>query len=254
MGIKGAKKEKKPMTPLRAFLDKLVFSLYVIALIAACCFSCFIWFQKTYFESYWVNGQSMWPTLNSETRDSSGQLFGDTRDKKSMIGATGVDFVIADGHKNILDKIQRFDIVVCKYGDDDFFEKIKRIIIMPGETFYFDALGEDVEGNGTLHILNKKTNEYEVLNQPVEDKYIVRGDYSNYGDPEMPTTLADNEYFVMGDNRANSSDSRDKRIGPISKDNIEAKAIALVARCKTVLNSQGKLVPTDIKYFWPRYF
>ena len=246
------KKEKKPMTPFRAFMDKLVFSLYVVALVLACCFSCFIWFQKTYFDSFWVNGQSMWPTLNVEARDSNGDLFNET--KKSMINATGVDFIIADSHQNVLSKLERFDIVVCKYADDDYFDKIKRIAVLPGETFYFDAPGIGEEGNGTLHILNKTTKKFEVIKQPVDNKYIVLGDYSNYADPEEPTTLKKDEYFVMGDNRAYSSDSRDKRNGPITKNNIEAKAIALVARCKTAINSEGKLVPTNINYFWPRYF
>ena len=244
-----AKKEKKPMTPIRAFLDKLVFAFYVIALIAAVCFSSFVWFQKTYFVSYWVNGQSMWPTLNVETKTAKGVPFNEN--SLSMDGATGVDFVIGDNHKNIMDKIARFDIVICKYSDYDSFDKIKRVIALPGETFYIDSTGKDEEGNGVLHVLNKQTNEFEVVEQPIENKYIVVGDYPKQY--TVPTTLEEGEYFVMGDNRAHSSDSRQN--GPVKRENLEAKAIALVARCKTVIRpGSATLEPTEVNYMWPRFF
>ena len=242
-------KEKKPMTPARALFDKLLFSFYVVALVLAICFSSFVWFQKTYFSTYWVNGQSMWPTLNSETRTAKGVLFNEL--SMSMDGATGVDFVIGDSHSNVLNNLKRFDIVVCKYKDNDSFDKIKRIIALPGETFFIDSTGKNKENNGSLHVLNKETNEFELIEQPLEDKYILVGDYPNVY--ASPYTLKDDEYFVMGDNRAHSSDSRQN--GPIKKDYIEAKTIALVARCKTIF-PQGSpyLEPVDVNYMWPRFF
>ena len=245
----GKSKEKKPMTPVRAFFDKLLFSFYVVALIVAVCFSSFVWFQKTYFSTYWVNGQSMWPTLNSETRTAKGVLFNEL--SMSMDGATGVDFVIGDSHQNILNNLKRFDIIVCKYNDYDSFDKIKRIIALPGETFYIDAKGKNNDGNGTLHVLNNETNEYEVITQPIEDKYVTVGEYPLVY--TKPYTLGMDEFFVMGDNRAHSSDSRQN--GPIKKDYIEAKAIALVARCKTIIPQGSSLLePTDVRYMWPRFF
>lgn len=242
-------KEAKPVTPLRAFFDKLVFAFYVIALVAAVCFSSFVWFQKTYFVSYWVNGQSMWPTLNSEARNARGELFND--EPGNMRDATNVDFVIGDNHQNVLNKLQRYDIVICKYSDDDFFDKIKRIIALPGETFYIQSTGVGNEGNGDLYILNDSTGEFELTAQPVPTEYIVKGEYPyKY---TIPTTLEEDEYFVMGDNRHRSSDSRIN--GPVKKDNIEAKAIALVARCSIRINEGGSsLQPADVNYMWPRFF
>lgn len=238
---------KKPITPFRAFLDKLVFSLYVIALILAVCFSSFIWFQKTYFEAYWVNGQSMWPTLNIDAKDAQGVPFNE--EKRALDGATGIDYVITDAHQNVIDHIKRFDIVVCKYSESDGTDKIKRVIVMPGETFYIDSTGVGEEGNGVLHILNASTNEYEVIDQSFTK--IELGSYPAVY--TKPTTLSANEYFVMGDNRGNSSDSRQH--GPIAKSNIEAKTIALVAKCKIVYNvSAGKYQPTNVNYSWPRFF
>lgn len=238
---------KKPLTPFRAFLDKVVFAFYVVALVLAVCFSTFIWFQKTYFSTYWVNGQSMWPTLNADAIDANGVPFNE--EKRALDGATGVDFVIGDAHQNAIDHIKRFDIVVCKYSDSDYSDKIKRVIVMPGETFYIDSTGAGNEGNGVLHILNTTTNDYEII--PQEFTKIEVGAYpAVYA---KPTTLKENEYFVMGDNRANSSDSRQH--GPITKSNIEAKTIALVAKCKIVYNvSAGKYEPTNVNYSWPRFF
>lgn len=245
----GKEKEKKPVSPARALFDKFVFAFYVIALICAVCFSSFVWFQKTYFVSYWVNGQSMWPTLNSETRTAKGVQFNDL--SMSMDGATGVDFVIGDTHENVMNKLSRFDIVVCKYTEDDYFDKIKRIIALPGETFYIQSTGKNKEDNGNLYVLNNETGEFEYVAQPLDSQYIVVGEYPNKY--STPTTLEDDEYFVMGDNRAHSSDSRQN--GPVKKDNIEAKAIALVARCRTIIpDGSATLQPVDINYMWPRFF
>lgn len=243
-----SKKEKQPKSPLRIFLDKIVFSLYVVALVAAVCFSTFVWFQKYYFVSYWVNGQSMWPTLNSEIKTADGIPFNEN--KLSMDGATGVDLVISDPHDNVIDKIKRFDIIVCKYRSASESDKIKRVIALPGETFYIESAPVNTESNGALYVLNDKTGTFEYIEQPVKKEYITRADYPNYS---TPTTLGENEYFVMGDNRLYSGDSRTN--GPVKRDNIQGKAIALVARCKVVYNiDAGEYENIDINYMWPRFF
>ena len=241
--------ENKPLSPAKQLWNKIFFVAYVIAFIAAVCFSSFVWYQKTYFTSYWINGQSMWPTLNAETRTAYGTLFNEN--VLSMNGATGVDFVIGDEHEYVINNVKRFDIVICKYSKSDTYDKIKRIIALPGETFYIDSKEVNNPGNGVVHILNKETNQYEVLEQPLATKYIAVGTY-----PEKytnPTTLGEDEYFVMGDNRAHSSDSREN--GPVKKSDINAKAIALVARCRTVIvPGSNDLEAVDVQYMWPRFF
>ena len=94
---------------------------------------------------------------------------------------------------NKLSAIDRFDIVVIDEKNDDL---IKRVIGMPGETF------EVIEGK--IYINGKK----------IEDKY-GSGVTSDY--PKIK--LKSNEYFVLGDNRENSRDSRS--IGSIKKHNIK---------------------------------
>ena len=101
---------------------------------------------------------------------------------------------------------ERFDIVIFpyQYGDDQFF--IKRVIGLPGETVRIDYYGNIyIDGN----ILEEHYGA-EVIQDP--------------GRAETDITLGDGEYFVMGDNRNHSMDSRDISVGNIKKTDILGKA------------------------------
>ena len=101
---------------------------------------------------------------------------------------------------------KRFDVIVFKQsGKEHSFYNIKRIIGLPGET-----------------ILIKDGNIY-IDNVIIEDKVLV-DDMINYGLASEEITLEDNEYFVLGDNRNNSEDSRFASIGNITRDEIIGKA------------------------------
>lgn len=86
--------------------------------------------------------------------------------------------------------------------EDDYY--IKRIIGLPGETV--EIHDEKIYING------------EVLE---EDYGSNPTDYT--GLAESPVVLGDDEYFVLGDNRGGSRDSRD--IGPVKRENIDGKAV-----------------------------
>lgn len=94
---------------------------------------------------------------------------------------------------NKLGKIDRFDIVVVKNNNDDL---IKRVVGLPGETIEII--------NNNVYIDGKK----------IDDIY-GSGESSDYSKRK----LEKNEYFVLGDNRENSMDSR--TIGPIKDTQIE---------------------------------
>ena len=94
---------------------------------------------------------------------------------------------------NKLGKIDRYDIVVVKTEDE---ELIKRVYGLPGEKIAIE------EGN--VYINDKK----------ISDPYAY-GNTSRY----EAITLGEDEYFVLGDNRIVSLDSR--IIGPIKEENIK---------------------------------
>lgn len=105
---------------------------------------------------------------------------------------------------------KRFDVVVFPYGDDEDTFYIKRIIGMPGETVYIDE-------EGTIYIND----------EPLEgDKYgreVIAEDKRGIASEEI--TLGEDEYFVLGDNRNNSRDSRVSDVGNIHKKDIIGRAV-----------------------------
>jgi signal peptidase I len=75
---------------------------------------------------------------------------------------------------------------------------IKRVIGLPGETI-------DINGD-IITIYNKENPDGKVLTEPYV--FINEDVSSPFSDMKLKVTLKDGEYFVMGDNRHNSSDSR----------------------------------------------
>jgi signal peptidase I len=109
---------------------------------------------------------------------------------------------------NKLDKdLQRNDIVVCREGGLKTITK--RIIGVPGESVTITVDGK-VFINNTLY-----EDEYGNISFPM---YLS-------GDRSYPVVLGEDEYFVMGDNRNVSADSRNTEIGNIKKENIVGKVM-----------------------------
>ena len=113
----------------------------------------------------------------------------------------------------IVDKItyrfhdpERYDIIVFpfRYEDNTFY--IKRIIGLPGETVQIDDEGNILINGEVL----KEGYGREVIKSP--------------GRAYEEIQLGDDEYFVMGDNRNNSTDSRDPSVGNITRDEIIGRA------------------------------
>lgn len=111
-----------------------------------------------------------------------------------------------DGELLLVEKVSyrvyppsRGDVIVFKAPGAREVDFIKRIIGLPHETIKID--------NGSVYINNKK------LAEPYELQQTL-------GNTEVK--LGDNEFFVLGDNRGGSTDSR--VFGPIKKSTIEGKA------------------------------
>ena len=102
------------------------------------------------------------------------------------------DYLIVDEISYIFSEPQRGDIVVFKYPKDTTQRFIKRVIGLPGETVVIQ------NGEVTVTTVNGE-------NVVLDESYLP-ADLKTYGDTN--TTLKDGEYFVMGDNRTYSYDSR----------------------------------------------
>lgn len=103
---------------------------------------------------------------------------------------------------------QRFDIVVFQNGEDEKYI-LKRIIALPGETVCIK--------NGRVMING------EYLQEEMDTEAIL-----NPGIAAEEITLGEDEYFLLGDNRNNSEDSRFETVGNIKRGAIIGKAWLLV--------------------------
>jgi len=139
-------------------------------------------------------------------------IFNFVGQKTNVVGKS-MEPTLFDGDQLVIDKlsyrfgeVERFDIIVFPYEPKLYY--IKRVIALPGETVSI------VDG--------------EVLvNDEVIDDEFGFDIIMNYGN-NLPLTVPDNEYFVMGDNRNKSSDSRYTDVGTIDKEDIIGKAIVRI--------------------------
>ena len=97
---------------------------------------------------------------------------------------------------------QRGEVVVLRYPRDPRQFFIKRIVGLPGERIKLEE--------GVVHVNGK----------PLEERYLSDLNLSKTSMNEL--VLGSDEYFVMGDNRANSLDSRS--FGPISRREVVGRA------------------------------
>lgn len=133
--------------------------------------------------------------------------------QRTQVSGSSMETTLSDGDNLLVDKItyrfsepKRFDIIVFPFQYDTDTYYIKRIIGMPGETVQIDYDG-NIYINGSLL---EESYEREVIQNP--------------GRAAEPITLGKDEYFVMGDNRNNSSDSRDPSVGNIHRKDIIGRA------------------------------
>ncbi len=133
--------------------------------------------------------------------------------QRTEVQGSSMEPTLQNADNLIVDKItyrfndpKRFDIIVFpfQYEEDTYY--IKRIIGLPGETVRIDL-------EGVIYINGEELKEgygREIIQDP--------------GRAAEEITLGEDEYFVMGDNRNNSTDSRNELVGNIHKDDIIGRA------------------------------
>ena len=133
--------------------------------------------------------------------------------QRTQVSGSSMEPKLSNNDNLIVDKItyrfkdpERYDIIVFPFEYEDNTYYIKRIIGLPGETVYID----------------KEVNIY--INDTVLEEAYGREVIREPGRAYEPITLGDDEYFVMGDNRNNSTDSRDPSVGNVKKDRIIGRA------------------------------
>lgn len=130
-----------------------------------------------------------------------------------IVSGSSMDPTFLNGEYLIVDEIsyrfedpQRGDVIVFRFPQDTSKFFIKRIIGLPGETVVLDGTTARIE------------NDAHPEGFALDEAYLVNNSRNS-----LRITLADDEYFVMGDNRPASSDSR--IWGPLSKDHIIGRAL-----------------------------
>ena len=135
--------------------------------------------------------------------------------QRTEVEGASMENTLHNGDNLIVDKLsyrfrdpERFDIIVFPFQYQTNTYYIKRIIGLPGETV-------QIMDDGSIYINGEKLEE----NYGME---VIKPE--TIGRAAEPIELGDDEYFVMGDNRNNSSDSRTDMVGNIKRENIIGKA------------------------------
>ena len=132
--------------------------------------------------------------------------------QRTKVSGDSMQATLQDGDNLIVDKIsyrfrdpKRFEIVVFpyRYAEDTYY--IKRIIGLPGETVqiidgYVYINGEQLDEHYGLEVMN------------------------DAGNAAQPIELGEDEYFVLGDNRNGSADSRESNVGTLHRDELIGRA------------------------------
>jgi signal peptidase I len=133
--------------------------------------------------------------------------------EKTLMSGQSMESTLKDQDNILINKFayvfsepKRFDVIVFKQSDKEHsYLNVKRVIGLPGET---------------VRIIDGKV----YIDGSILKEAVVTEDITNAGLAEEEIKLDENEFFVLGDNRNNSEDSRFANIGNIVTGDIIGKA------------------------------
>lgn len=134
--------------------------------------------------------------------------------QRTVVHGESMEDTLHTGESLLVEKVsyhfidpERYDIVVFyPHGREENEYYVKRVYGLPGETVQI------------------KDNDIYINGEKIEDDY-AKNAMDEAGIAEEPFTLAEDEFFVLGDNRKVSLDSRDPDVGPVKKKNIAGRAV-----------------------------
>ena len=136
--------------------------------------------------------------------------------QKTLVDGASMSPTLEDGDVLIVEKVsyrfrqpERYDVVVFRYLYKENSYYIKRIIGLPGETVQIK--------DGKIYI-----------NGSLLEEEFGSALIKNPGRANQPITFGSDEYFVLGDNRNVSSDSRDPSVANVRADQIVGRAFVCV--------------------------
>lgn len=257
--------KKQNPHPARRFFSSLFQFLLILLFTAVLAISGQITYDYTRYQTFFVNGTSMYPTLNKDV------TFTDANGNKGTISPEYGDFIsggttyvcdygLMDGRSGFIQTLKRFDIVVSYFNEDMVLKsdgtytprekdmttgtkaaalKIKRIIALPGEKFRFDSTGQ-------LYINDT------YVEQPSTIRNLA---FTTNNRTHISGTLGSDEYFLCGDNRTNSEDSRSSSRkslptasnpgyaassnGAIASVCLAGKAVAIIGKCSCYIANKA---------------
>jgi signal peptidase I len=126
---------------------------------------------------------------------------------------------------------QRGEVIVFQYPLDPSYRYIKRIIGLPNETIEIK--------NGEVYV-SRAAGEAQKIDESIYLSSKVQEEWKNTNYSSL--TLKENEYFVMGDNRNNSSDSRIWGVLPAK--NITGRVLLRLSPYEVLVNTLGQETTT----------
>ncbi len=241
---------RKKRNPLRIVSNILLVFVLVCGLGMA---AFMIGLRIVYSDTCFVNGTSMYPTLNSGARKegkSDLKFFEERNGSLAFLPSDDgdlVDFGFMDGKENTLNSLKRFDIVVTYFQSDwdpatESFvgsPKVKRLIGLPGEKI---TLTPDSSPMGKLRIngevVPQPGNSFENYNAPLKAaglkiSYPASNDPRNNAEWQYDElTLGEDEFYVCGDNRYGASSNDSRREGPITRSCIQGRMMSVIGLCR----------------------
>lgn len=132
--------------------------------------------------------------------------------QRTRVSGSSMETTLSDGDNLIVDKISfrfrepdRYEIIVFPYKYEENTYYIKRIIGLPGETVQVT--------DGQVYINGA------VLGEGYGNEAM-----ENPGIAQEPIVLGEDEYFVLGDNRNHSADSREPSVGVLQREDLMGRA------------------------------